>query len=397
MGKREKHILDAILSVLLIVCMGYQVTGNLFHEITGTFLFVLFILHCILNGHWFINFMKIPESIKGNFAAVISYVTNILLIADMSVLAVTSVLISHNVFSFIGLYAGNFTRWLHIASAYAGLILVSVHVGCHWKSLLIQMYNAYGINMDNKPARITGRIVALVVAVSGIYSSFEQSIGSKFIYNPEPDAVQPSGTVPGGAQETVPPESRNGSGYGHKGGRHGIDSSASNNIQDLQYNVESKSILQELELTGKGYKEDSLPRNFTENIKEGESLEDFLGRLVCTGCGKQCPLISPQCSTGRTQAQQASDYYNGSVAGNDLQGDYGSNVEDSKSTILKSSKKKITISGDDNITDLFAGYIPVAGLYIAGTYYALEVINIHKRKKKEDEEKNEIMVISRNK
>ncbi|MGO5051795.1 hypothetical protein ACTQ6A_04655 [Lachnospiraceae bacterium LCP25S3_G4] len=47
----------------------------------------------------------------------------------------------------------------------------------------------------------------------------------------------------------------------------------------------------------------------TTPIEEGESLEDYLGKLVCTGCAKQCSLLSPQCGTGRTQAQQATTYY----------------------------------------------------------------------------------------
>lgn len=395
MSKKGKHILDAILSVLLIVCMGYQVTGNLFHEIAGTVLFALFILHCILNRYWFINFRKIPKGTKGNLTAVIGYTVNILLIADMAVMVVTSVLISRNVFSFTGLQAGNFARWLHVAGAYAGLILVSVHVGCHWKALLMQMYHIYGISIDNKPAKITGRIAAFVIAVLGIFSSFEQGIGSKFIYSPEPDAVQPSGTVPDGAQETLPPENRDGNGHRYEGGRHGSKSSDSNSIQDLRNNIESDSISQALPLTGKGYKGDSSQRSFTENIEDGETLEDFLGRLVCTGCGRQCLLISPQCSTGRMQAQQASDYYNASEADSGLQEDYDSSVEDGKNTELKDRKKKITISGDDTIIDLFTSYIPIAGLYIAGTYYALEVINTQKRKKKEDEE-NGIMVIGEN-
>ena len=384
MGKKRKYILDAILSVMLIVCMGYQVTGNLFHEIAGIFLFALFILHCILNRYWFINFRKIPKGIKGNLVASISYATNIILIADMVVMAGTSVLISHNVFSFTGLQTGNFVKWLHVAGAYAGLILVSIHIGCHWKSLLMQMYHIYGISPDNKPAKITGRIAAFVIAISGIYSSFEQGIGSKFIYSPEPDIVQPSGTVPDKVQETIPPENRDGNGRRYNGGRHGTNNGTGNSIQDMQNNMESDSISQALPLTGKGYKGDSSQRSFTENIEEGETMEDFLGRLVCTGCGKQCLLISPQCSTGRTQAQQASDYYNGSVEDSGLQKDYGSSVEEGKSTVLRDRKKKIIISGDDTIIDLFAGYIPVAGLYIAGTYYALEVISIYKRKKKEE-------------
>ena len=39
------------------------------------------------------------------------------------------------------------------------------------------------------------------------------------------------------------------------------------------------------------------------------SLEDFLSKLTCTGCGKHCSLLYPRCGRGNMQAQQAEEEY----------------------------------------------------------------------------------------
>ena len=46
----------------------------------------------------------------------------------------------------------------------------------------------------------------------------------------------------------------------------------------------------------------------------------------------------------------------------------------------------IKLSGEDDVVHLFAEFIPVTGLYIAGTYYLLEIVE---RKKDDRKRKNE--------
>lgn len=40
------------------------------------------------------------------------------------------------------------------------------------------------------------------------------------------------------------------------------------------------------------------------------TLEEYLSGLICTGCGKRCPLIAPRCRKGDAQAIQAEQEYN---------------------------------------------------------------------------------------
>lgn len=46
-----------------------------------------------------------------------------------------------------------------------------------------------------------------------------------------------------------------------------------------------------------------------ETVGEIPTLDDFLGKLVCTHCGRHCSLLSPRCGKGRSQAQQAQEEY----------------------------------------------------------------------------------------
>ena len=56
---RPKQILrmsvDVLMTVLFLVLMAYHVTGNRLHEWLGILLYVLFLLHHVLNSAWHIS------------------------------------------------------------------------------------------------------------------------------------------------------------------------------------------------------------------------------------------------------------------------------------------------------------------------------------------------------
>ena len=113
MKNRIKPIVDFVMYAGFILCMGYPLTGNLWHEYIGIFMFILFIIHLILNDHWFRHFGKIAQN--SNIRSALLFLTDILPFFDMIALAITSVLISKNVFSFAGLQAG----YIHLVHIWA--------------------------------------------------------------------------------------------------------------------------------------------------------------------------------------------------------------------------------------------------------------------------------------
>lgn len=66
--KKVKCIVDIIMLLLLLLCMVYQVTGNLWHEIIGIGMFVVFVIHCVLNRNWFTHFSAVVKGTKHNLA-----------------------------------------------------------------------------------------------------------------------------------------------------------------------------------------------------------------------------------------------------------------------------------------------------------------------------------------
>ncbi|MDQ0899186.1 membrane-bound ClpP family serine protease [Paenibacillus sp. V4I7] len=54
----RKLVIDFMMLIFTIVAMAYSITGNRAHEIVGVFLFILFIVHNILNRRWYKAILK---------------------------------------------------------------------------------------------------------------------------------------------------------------------------------------------------------------------------------------------------------------------------------------------------------------------------------------------------
>ena len=124
------------------------------------------------------------------------FLTDILLFFDIIALAITSVLILKNVFSFVGLQGSRFTSRLHTFSAYLGLIIVSLHIGCHWKGILLRVCNLFEMNKGTKGIKVVSRIIAGLLAVLGVVFSFQRDIGRRLLWDSSmktmrPDMVKP--------------------------------------------------------------------------------------------------------------------------------------------------------------------------------------------------------------
>lgn len=63
---QKRKGLNLLMTALIIVVMSYQAVGNLFHEVAGILLLILFLIHNALNWKWY----KISE--KENTADFVS-------------------------------------------------------------------------------------------------------------------------------------------------------------------------------------------------------------------------------------------------------------------------------------------------------------------------------------
>ncbi|MBP6902820.1 MAG: DUF4405 domain-containing protein [Burkholderiaceae bacterium] len=169
--------LDCTSGGLLLLCMAYWWLGNFTHEVAGTSLFGLLVVHNVLNRRWYTSLRRRqaprPTLDKLLVAA---------LLAAMATLLITSVLISQTVFTAIAPADAHAARRVHLAAAYWALIIVALHIGSRWRVLLGAMRQcAQALQLPWQPPRAARALVIAVLAAAGIYSSFQLGIGGKLV------------------------------------------------------------------------------------------------------------------------------------------------------------------------------------------------------------------------
>ena len=135
-----KIFVDVMMTGLFIVLMAYHITGNAVHEWLGISLFVLFILHHILNIGWYKTVLRGRYSPMRTFMLVL----NCLLFIAMLGMMVSGIMLSREVFGFLHLRAGMFGRRLHMVSTAWGYLLMSMHLGMHW-GMVVGMVHRRGL------------------------------------------------------------------------------------------------------------------------------------------------------------------------------------------------------------------------------------------------------------
>ena len=136
-----KIVLDVLMTLALLFLMGYQLWGEAPHEWVGAGMFVLFILHHLLNGSWHKNLLR------GKYTPmrVLMLGIDTLVLIAMLLQMYSGIVMSRHVFSFLGIGGGMMlTRRLHILGAYWGFALMSLHLGLHWRRLMGMAKNGLG-------------------------------------------------------------------------------------------------------------------------------------------------------------------------------------------------------------------------------------------------------------
>ncbi|MGN0267898.1 MAG: DUF4405 domain-containing protein [Lachnospiraceae bacterium] len=131
--RKIKMTIDVLMTAALLFLMGYQFWGETAHEWIGAGMFVLFLLHHILNGSWHKNLFRGKYPPIRIFLTAIDVLTLISMIAQMY----SGIVLSRHVFAFLPIESGlAFARRLHILGAYWGFLLMSLHLGLHWNMVL---------------------------------------------------------------------------------------------------------------------------------------------------------------------------------------------------------------------------------------------------------------------
>ena len=166
-------LVDLLMTVALLFLMTYNMLGDAFHEWLGAGMLVLFLLHHILNFKWS------RAIFRGKYTAYRVLQTALVLLILLTMLGslVSGIILSHHVFTFIGIDGGrSFARTLHLVCAYWNLVLLSFHLGLHWNSMMAMAKRASG-----KPSATRTwvlRVLAFLVAGYGVFAFLRRDIVS---------------------------------------------------------------------------------------------------------------------------------------------------------------------------------------------------------------------------
>ena len=123
-----KRIVDAVMTVLLLLLMAYQVTGEMAHEWIGMGMTALVIIHQILNRKWYGALFKG----KYNPYRTVTAALNILLLLSFALTAFCGMSMSgYAVPSLYGMAPVSFVRRMHLSISHWSFVLMGLHLGMH--------------------------------------------------------------------------------------------------------------------------------------------------------------------------------------------------------------------------------------------------------------------------
>lgn len=175
MKSKIKRGIDILMTALLLGLMGYQITGQLFHEWLGAGMLVLFIAHNILNIRWYGSLFKG----KYRLPRIIQIIVNLSVLVSMLCLGYSGIVMSRHVFAPLSIHGPMATaRRMHMAASYWGFVLMSFHLGMHW-GMVTGMFGRLpgGGKRSGMSVRVL-RLAAVLIAGYGLFLFIRKDIVS---------------------------------------------------------------------------------------------------------------------------------------------------------------------------------------------------------------------------
>lgn len=162
---RLKIVIDALMTLALLFLMGYQFWGDVAHEWAGAGMFVLFILHHILNWSWY------KTLFRGKYTPfrIFQLILDLAVFVAMICLMVSGIMLSNHVFAFLKIHGGiSLARLLHMASSYWGFVVMALHLGIHWGIFTGLARKMFKIK---ESSRVRSAVLFLVSAAIAVYGA----------------------------------------------------------------------------------------------------------------------------------------------------------------------------------------------------------------------------------
>lgn len=166
--QKIKIAVDLVMTIILLLLMLFQITGQQVHEYLGIMMLVLFLGHNISNWKWYRHLFKG----KYKLYRCIQTILNISILMMMLGLGYSGMVMAQYVpFSISG--SISLARRLHLACSYWGFVLMSMHLGMHLRQMM-NMFKKY-IHLKTNVIKII-KLMIVIICLYGIYCFIQNNM-----------------------------------------------------------------------------------------------------------------------------------------------------------------------------------------------------------------------------
>lgn len=341
--KKIKIVLDIIMFISMILLMKTNITGLQLHEILGICLFIIFIIHKIINFKWVKSVGKNILNKNMKSKSKIMFFLDLILFVFITLNVITGILISKFILVSITVNNIETVTILHKFFAWWSLILISIHIGLHWENVVNYFERKFKSLKENKILQIFFVLLYITITIIGIWSMSRYSVYSKLILNIHNE------------QRNIAEIKNYGSPQQYKErkfkNQKGKDKQQNNDLINNEIEKNSSSIYN------------------TTNIP---TLEEYLSQFTCDGCRKECSLLNPSCEIGKKEGEEKVQEY------------YQKYEKINEEENLKSDNQLISVPNVENNRKYqnrtnIINVISIMWMFIGGAYYINKVIKLKRK------------------
>lgn len=285
-----KIMLDFVMTILFVTLIDAYGTGLVYHEIAGLSIFFLFLFHIILNWSWvkYVTKSLFSKKLKASFK--LKYLLNFTLVVGITTIVISGIFISQVTFPFLADSDNRLLIAVHKWSSYICLGLFGIHIALHWQYLVCSIryiFSHFHVNSVRKTILRFGAATLIVgIVYSGMISSLSKDLENEITQN-KLSIDESYGDVPSDKE---------------------IRSRGKNRFDEKHY---SESTEQDsfYERSDSGESDNNSNLEDPQDTGETISINEFLSKMYCTACPKNCLLISPRCGKAEPQIQAAKAEY----------------------------------------------------------------------------------------
>lgn len=170
-----KFLVDILMIFSVLLAIANRLTENPMHEMIGISLFMLVLIHNLLNWRWYTTIFRGGYNIRRT----LNFTVNILLLITITMIIGSSVMISRTLSPFLGIENNLVLRQIHTTAAYWFLILMAVHWGVHWTKFAAFFKKMFPIFSIARLPFVCNWLFLLAIVAYGVNASFERDIYNK--------------------------------------------------------------------------------------------------------------------------------------------------------------------------------------------------------------------------